>query len=181
VRELGLTPALFGYTDTTLDPRGMDADDPRLENYEQTLPGMDHIVALGTNLSRWFDDLRTKGYDLPTRQFDIWRHQNNGDDAAGKAFSYGPPIYRAEDSDSHFLTDEISRYIDAQQGQGWFVHASYLRPRPTTVVVIPRPCRRPGARPRWTTKKPHTPTSAINSTIRLVIIGARVSTNIPPR
>ncbi len=38
-REAGYDPVLFGYTDTSLDPRTLRADDPRLCSYEQVLPG----------------------------------------------------------------------------------------------------------------------------------------------
>jgi len=134
VRKLGLTPALFGYTDTTLDPRGLDNEDPRLENFEQTLPGMEHIVPLGTDIKLWLDDLKYKGYPVPDRPNDIWLHQDDGD---GRPFSFGPPVYKAEDSDSRFLTDRIAQYIDDQQDEAWFVHASYLRPHPPFIVPEP--------------------------------------------
>ena len=36
----GYDPVLFGYTDTSQDPRGLDADDPWLKSYEGPLPGI---------------------------------------------------------------------------------------------------------------------------------------------
>lgn len=35
------------------------------------MPGMAHIVRLGTDLGRWFDDLQANGYDLPALLFDL--------------------------------------------------------------------------------------------------------------
>ena len=38
-RALGYDPVLFGYTDTSVDPRTVPAGDPRLFSYEGVLPG----------------------------------------------------------------------------------------------------------------------------------------------
>src|SRR6266700_1072324 len=42
-RRLGYEPALFGYTDTSIDPRTVAAGDPRLFRYEGVLPGFDPV------------------------------------------------------------------------------------------------------------------------------------------
>src|SRR5574338_1655208 len=42
-RKLGYEPALFGYTDTSLDPRGKHPDDPALPAYDEG--GMPGVVA----------------------------------------------------------------------------------------------------------------------------------------
>ena len=36
----GYKPSLFGYTDSAIDPRGIDEDDPRLRHYSEPLPGL---------------------------------------------------------------------------------------------------------------------------------------------
>ena len=47
LRRSGYAPALFGYTDQSVDPRVTTGpDDPRLETYEGVLPGFDCIVDL---------------------------------------------------------------------------------------------------------------------------------------
>lgn len=38
-RKAGYQPALFGYTDTAVDPRNRDPSDPDLHTYETVLPG----------------------------------------------------------------------------------------------------------------------------------------------
>ena len=38
-RESGYDPVLFGYTDTSVDPRTVPPGDPRLSSYEGILPG----------------------------------------------------------------------------------------------------------------------------------------------
>ena len=45
-RELGYEPALFGYTDSSADPRTVGPDDPRLRTYEGVLPGFDPVCDL---------------------------------------------------------------------------------------------------------------------------------------
>ena len=39
VRKAGMDPMLFGYTDTSADPRGLDPKDPALRTFEGPLPG----------------------------------------------------------------------------------------------------------------------------------------------
>ena len=38
-RRAGYDPTLFGYTDTSADPRGRDPNDPALTTYEGPMPG----------------------------------------------------------------------------------------------------------------------------------------------
>jgi len=40
VRKLGYDPTLFGYTDTSADPREFHQEDPLLTTYEGMIPGM---------------------------------------------------------------------------------------------------------------------------------------------
>jgi len=136
-RNLGYNPALFGYTDTTYDPRNHVNSDPILENYEQALPSMQHMLQIGTDISYWLNDLARKGYDVPDRPEDIWLHQNDRADAEGREFSYGPTLYKAEDRDSRYLTDQVENYLRTRRGRPWFVHASYLRLRPPFIVPEP--------------------------------------------
>ena len=66
VRKLGIEPLLFGYTDTTQDPRGRPTHDPDLRSYEQVMPGFREIVGMPfTNNLSWMSDLGAKGYDVP--------------------------------------------------------------------------------------------------------------------
>ena len=43
-RQAGYEPVLFGYADTSVDPRTVASDDPRLFTYEGVLPGFDPVV-----------------------------------------------------------------------------------------------------------------------------------------
>ncbi|MBL8703937.1 MAG: sulfatase-like hydrolase/transferase, partial [Rhodospirillales bacterium] len=44
MRKLGYDPALIGYTDTSLDPRGRPDKDPMLHTYAGTMPGFTQLV-----------------------------------------------------------------------------------------------------------------------------------------
>ena len=61
-REPGYEPALFGYTDTSVDPRTVGPDDPRLRTYEGVLPGFDPVGYLPEgNPAAWLDWMRAAG------------------------------------------------------------------------------------------------------------------------
>ena len=61
VAAAGYDPVLFGYTDTSIDPRGVDADDPWLRTYEGPLPGIRPIVMMGEKPAAWTDWLKAQG------------------------------------------------------------------------------------------------------------------------
>lgn len=128
VRRGGWLPLLFGYTDTAPDPRLHDPADPVLTSYEQVMPGFVEAVEMRLEESwPWRSHLLARGYDVPPYP-DIFR-------PAGAAID-DPAIYRAEDSDTAFLTD---RLIAALRGRppGWFAHLTYVRPHPPLVAPAP--------------------------------------------
>ncbi len=109
----GYKPVLFGYTDTTVDPRIVSsADDVRLQTYEGVLAGFDCKLNLIAGHEPWIAWLRENGYDVCD------------DDIAVLA---SEPDRPAEFSASTFLTNHLSDWIEQQDGP-WFAHASYLRP-----------------------------------------------------
>ena len=62
VRKIGLDPMLFGYTDTSADPRGLDPEDPALRTFEGPLPGYRIGMLFPDYMAAWMNDLRRKGY-----------------------------------------------------------------------------------------------------------------------
>lgn len=116
-RRAGYEPALFGYTDQSIDPRTVtDPDDPRLSDYEGVLPGFDHVLDLTKGHDPWIAWLRSLGHDLPAGV------------TASQALAT-EPSRPEEHSVSAFLTGEALRWI-AARSEPWFVHLSYLRPHP---------------------------------------------------
>lgn len=135
-RKLGYRPALFGYTDTSVDPRTVAPGDERLRHYEGVLPGFDPVCHLpeGDPVA-WLALLTEQGYDVGTdwRQFvDHPVAAYPGTDEWGP--HRAPTQYAARHSQTAFLTDRVLEHIaraasDPAAGP-WFAHLSYLRPHP---------------------------------------------------
>ncbi|MCB0965021.1 MAG: sulfatase-like hydrolase/transferase, partial [Acidimicrobiales bacterium] len=66
-RAAGYDPTLFGYTDTSVDPRTVvDPDDPRLRDYEGVLPGFtEGTVLTWERMDPWLAWLEARGHTLP--------------------------------------------------------------------------------------------------------------------
>lgn len=128
-RDNGFDPLLFGYTDTSHDPRFLSPDDPRLFSYEELAPGFDEVVRmrLEGDSSAWEQHLRDNGYDVPPYP-EIYRPVGNSPDA--------PALYAAEHSDTAFLTDRVIDDL-AKRPQGWFALVTYIRPHPPFVAPAP--------------------------------------------
>ncbi|MFM8553815.1 MAG: sulfatase-like hydrolase/transferase [Acidimicrobiales bacterium] len=113
-RRAGHEAVLFGYTDQALDPRlSTGPDDPRLSIYEGVLPGFDCMLDLSAGHEPWVGMLRERGHDVRDAVHALsTEHERPGGESV-----------------SAFLTDRVIEWIDGRN-DGWFVHASYLRPHP---------------------------------------------------
>lgn len=128
-RTMGYEPALFGYTDTAADPRGLAPDDPRLFSYEEVMPGFDEVLRmrLEDDAGPWRDYMAARGTPLPEYP-DLYRPAGDGVRA--------PAIYDAESSDTAFLTDGFLKWVQVQD-PGWFALVTYIRPHPPFVAPEP--------------------------------------------
>jgi arylsulfatase A-like enzyme len=115
-RRAGHRPALFGYTDQSIDPRLADGpSDPRLATYEGVLPGFEVALELtGADQAAWCRWLEGLGY----------RIGDTADDVLA-----GEPDRPAEHGVSAFLADHLIVWIERQDAP-WFAHASFFRPHP---------------------------------------------------
>lgn len=114
-RRAGYAPALFGYTDQSIDPRDAEGpDDPRLSSYEGVLPGFECVLDLTQDFEPWRMWLRDQGFDVDMSIVKLLGSEHQR------------PV---EASVSTFLTNELLSWIGDQE-QGWFAHASYIRPHP---------------------------------------------------
>jgi arylsulfatase A-like enzyme len=134
LRRNGHQPLLFGYTDTSLDPRAYLPDDPALTSYEMPMPGFDEVVEMRMERSMpWRGYLRGKGYAFADYA-DLYRPAA----PPGRAPRVDDPaIYAAEDSDTAFLTDSFLSHMADRTGEGWFAHLTYIRPHPPLVAPAP--------------------------------------------
>ena len=128
LRRGGITPLLYGYTDTTADPRHYAADDPILTSYEQVMTGFIEALEMRFEDSRtWRGYLWKMGYDVPAGD-DLYAPVGNRPDA--------PALYHADHSDTAFLTDRVLEDLPAR-GDGWCAHVTFIRPHPPFVAPAP--------------------------------------------
>ncbi|MEP4035353.1 sulfatase-like hydrolase/transferase [Pseudophaeobacter sp.] len=134
MRKAGYTPMLFGYTDTSRDPRVHHPNDPAIRTYEQHMDGFQEMLEMRLEMSYpWRADLLAKGY----RFDDYWDLHKPVSPTGGKAKLNDPAPYRAEDSDTAFLTDRFLATLPAYGDQSWFAHLTYIRPHPPLVAPAP--------------------------------------------
>lgn len=129
MRAAGYEPLLFGYTDTTHDPRVLDPEDERLTTYEELMPGFTEAVRMRQESDDeiWRDHLRAKGYEVPDG---MALYVPDGEDFTD------PARYRAEDSDTAFLTNKLIERLEGE-APGWFATLAYIKPHPPFVVPAP--------------------------------------------
>ena len=136
VRKLGFDPMLFGYTDTSVDPRGLDPGDPALRTFEGPLPGYHVGLLFPDYMAAWMNDLRAKGYKFDGRH-DVYRPLPGFVVPTDRGHRFAPTQFKAEDSDTNFMTNAVIAWLADHQQQDWFMHCVFLRPHPP--VITPQP------------------------------------------
>jgi len=135
VRKSGYDPLLYGYTDTSADPRVRHPNDPNLMTEEHVLPGFTERLEMRYMESYpWRAYLQSKGYEIPeyTNFYD-----SISPDPNRPARPNDPPFYRAEDSDTAFLASSLIHDLAVRKDQAWFALATFLRPHPPLVAPEP--------------------------------------------
>ena len=133
---LGYDPVLFGYTDTSLDPRELEEDDPWLRTYEGPLPGIRPLVLMGETPYPWTDYLKAKGYTVPDPIAGAYSLRAEGPDYEDGAPVPKPLAYPAADDDTNFLVDRCIDYMRDAKGP-FIAHLSILRPHPPFIAPEP--------------------------------------------
>ena len=131
-RRAGYDPVLFGYTDTTVDPRTVAPDDPRAFTYESVLPGFRPVVhdpfeAGGLEWGRW---LAARGRDVPSNPRLLYQPDTSYPGASEHASTWAPALFAAEDSESAFMTEKVMEHLERHGAEPFFVDVSYIRPHP---------------------------------------------------
>jgi arylsulfatase A-like enzyme len=131
-REAGYDPVLFGYTDTSLDPRTLPADDPRLRSYEEVLPGFRAVIhepweAGSLQWGRW---LASQGVDVPAIPQDLYQPIPGFPGAESHGSTWAPARFRADQSETAFMVGALTDWLDRNGADPFFVHASFIRPHP---------------------------------------------------
>ena len=137
-RKAGYEPALFGYTDTSIDPRGRHPDDPLLTGYDKgVLPGFVAPLHLPDDMGAWIADLLARGYDLPSGRSDVFRPKAPFDRPADRGFRFVPSMFLAEHSETAFLADAFLKWLLVRQDKPWFAHVVFYRPHPPLIAPEP--------------------------------------------
>jgi arylsulfatase A-like enzyme len=136
VAKAGYDPVLFGYTDTSMDPREAKEDDPWLLTYEGPLPGIRPLCLMGSWPLPWVDYLKSKGYETPEDTRFAYGMRKDGPDYEDGAPHPKPLIYPQTDDDTSFLVNRLIDYVDAQKTP-FVAHLSLLRPHPPFVAPEP--------------------------------------------
>src|ERR1700722_16593138 len=74
-RTAGYDPVLFGYTDSSIDPRTAPPGDPRLCSYEGILPGFRALIEdpWEKGSPAWGRWLAAQGFDVPSNPHDLYQ------------------------------------------------------------------------------------------------------------
>jgi arylsulfatase A-like enzyme len=131
-RALGYDPTLFGYTDTSVDPRTVaDPDDPRLRDYEGVLPGfaVDTLLT-GVHVGPWLRWMAAKGVDVPSTWRELYEPLPGHPDAVEGSRRWAPSRIAAAHTETAFLTERLLSWLDRRDDEAWFAQVSYIRPHP---------------------------------------------------
>lgn len=136
LRKAGYRAVLFGYTDTSLDPRAFPDREVTRHGYENMMPGFEEGLLLPADRPEaWLRYLRDQGVPADSVE-QAYRPIPGYPGSAGRGRTWAPPRYSAEHCQTAFLTRKAMEYID-QASDGWFVHLSYLRPHPPFIAPEP--------------------------------------------
>ena len=134
--SIGYDPVLFGYTDTSLDTRGLAPGDPWLKSYEGPLPGIRPVCLMIGAPTPWTDWLRARGFEVPSNITFAYGNRDPGPDYEDGAAHPRPLKYPAEFDDTAFLVGRTIDYIKSARGP-FIAHLSLLRPHPPFVAPEP--------------------------------------------
>ena len=131
-RKAGYNPVLFGYTDTSVDPRSVPPGDPRTMTYEGVLAGFEAVVhdpweQGGLEWGKW---LAGKGFDVPAVPVDLYMPDTGYPGVADHGSTWAPTLFPAELSETAFMTEKAMEWLDANADEPFFMHVSYVRPHP---------------------------------------------------
>ncbi len=133
-RKAGYDPTLFGYTDTSADPRGKDLRDPVFKSYEGVLPGFTRGMVLPESSGPWLSYLKSKGYEVRKPGYDIYHPDPNYVLQEGVHITKAPTCFKAEDSETAWMTDQALEFMTFEPQKEFFCHLSYLRPHPPFIA-----------------------------------------------
>ncbi|HUC05496.1 MAG TPA: sulfatase-like hydrolase/transferase, partial [Acidimicrobiales bacterium] len=115
-RAVGYDPVLFGYTDTSIDPRTVAADDPRLFSYEGVLPGFREIVRdpWEEGSPAWGRWLSEHGVDVPSNPHVLYEPIAGYPGTESHGSTWAPAQFPVELSQTNFLCGAVEDWLTRQ-------------------------------------------------------------------
>jgi arylsulfatase A-like enzyme len=131
-RAIGYDPVLFGYTDSSVDPRTVAPDDPRLFTYEGILPGFREVIRdpWEEGSPAWGRWLAARGVDVPSNPHQLYEPMPGFPGADEHGTSWAPAQFPVELSQTSFVRQGVTDWLEAHGDQPFFIHASFIRPHP---------------------------------------------------
>ena len=132
-RKFGYDPKLYGYTDTSWDPRYLDDNDEKLSTYESPMEGFDPVCHMSeSNPLPWANYLKEKGFNVSSPH-DLYEREKP---IKGQGYIYKAHDIPTEHSDTSFLANRAIEDIKKMTSP-FFMHISFLRPHPPLFVSEP--------------------------------------------
>jgi len=132
-RKIKYDPKLYGYTDTSWDPRYLDRKDEKNYTYESPMEGFDPVCYLSeTNSDSWGNYLNENGFKIKNTK-DLYRYRNP---EKGIGFIHEPYEIPTEHSDTSFLANQVIKDLK-KINDPFFMHISFLKPHPPMYVSEP--------------------------------------------
>lgn len=134
--RLGYDPVVFGYTDISADPRGLESTSRWLRDYQGPLPGAREVCRLDGDPTPWTEWLASLGYEVPENAVAAYGLRGPGPEYEDGAAVPKPLAWPAEHDDVAFLGNQAMDYMKAATGP-FVAHVSFLRPHPPWVAPAP--------------------------------------------
>jgi len=138
MRRSGREAAMFGYTSSVPDPRGLGQNDPALRNQHGTMVGFtDFAPGLPTH-NAYMAHAKARGYHIPADREDFWLPDPAiAAGAPDKGPTWAPAKFTSEHSDNAYLLDTALQYLSVREAEPWFIHLATMRPHPPFVATDP--------------------------------------------
>ncbi len=131
-RAAGYDPVLFGYTDSSVDPRTVPPGDQRLFSYEGILPGFRALIEdpWEKGSPAWGRWLAAQGFDVPSDPHRLYDPIEGFPGADAHGSTWAPTRFPVELSQTSFVRQSVIEWLQQNGDAPFFVHASFIRPHP---------------------------------------------------
>ena len=138
MRRSGREAAMFGYTSSVPDPRGLGPNDPALRNQHGTMPGFTDLAPGLPTHNAYMAHAKARGYEIPEDREDFWLPDPltaalNPD----RGPTWAPAQFTSDHTDCAYLIDTALQYLSVRQQDPWFIHLATMRPHPPFIATDP--------------------------------------------